>query len=215
MRLAKAVQPHIANAKVGLELYSAVGPDAIAALTDLGMDVFVDLKLHDIPTTVGRAARVLGAAGRPVGQRPRRRRRRHAAGLRGRAPRPGPTTPACRRPSPSPSPSSPPSTTPSRRCSSSGPGWRPRPGAAAWSAPPPTSPSSATPSPGLQCVTPGIRPAGQRRPTTRPGWRRRPRRPTPGATSSWSAGRSPGPTTRRRRRRRGVGGRPRPAPSTS
>jgi len=32
MRLAKAVQPHIANAKVGLELWSAVGPDALAAL---------------------------------------------------------------------------------------------------------------------------------------------------------------------------------------
>ena len=61
MRLAKAVQPHVANAKVGLELWSAVGPDALAALTDLGMDVFVDLKLHDIPTTVHRAAHVLGA----------------------------------------------------------------------------------------------------------------------------------------------------------
>lgn len=63
MRLAKAVQPHIANAKVGLELWSAVGPDALAALTELGMDVFVDLKLHDIPTTVRRAAHVLGSAG--------------------------------------------------------------------------------------------------------------------------------------------------------
>jgi orotidine-5'-phosphate decarboxylase len=63
MRLAKAVQPHIANAKVGLELWSAVGPDALAALTELGMDVFVDLKLHDIPTTVQRAAHVLGSAG--------------------------------------------------------------------------------------------------------------------------------------------------------
>ncbi len=34
-----------------------------AACVDLGFDVFVDLKLHDIPTTVGRAARVLGALG--------------------------------------------------------------------------------------------------------------------------------------------------------
>lgn len=63
MRLAKAVQPHIANAKVGLELWSAVGPDALTALVDLGMDVFVDLKLHDIPNQVGRASRVLGALG--------------------------------------------------------------------------------------------------------------------------------------------------------
>ena len=32
-------------------------------MRDLGLDVFCDLKLHDIPTTVGRAARVLGALG--------------------------------------------------------------------------------------------------------------------------------------------------------
>lgn len=63
LRWAKAVQPHVGVAKVGLELYSAVGPDAINAFTDIGMDVFCDLKLHDIPTTVGRSARVLGALG--------------------------------------------------------------------------------------------------------------------------------------------------------
>lgn len=63
LRMAKAVRPHIAVAKVGLELYSAVGPDAISALSDLGMEVFIDVKLHDIPATVGRAARVLGAGG--------------------------------------------------------------------------------------------------------------------------------------------------------
>ena len=63
IRLAKAVQEHVGVAKVGLELFSAVGPDAINAFADLGMDVFCDLKLHDIPTTVGRAARVLGGLG--------------------------------------------------------------------------------------------------------------------------------------------------------
>jgi orotidine-5'-phosphate decarboxylase len=63
LRVATAVRPHFAVAKVGLELYSAVGPDAITALTDIGMEVFCDLKLHDIPTTVGRSARVLGAEG--------------------------------------------------------------------------------------------------------------------------------------------------------
>ena len=63
MRLAQAVRPHAGVAKVGLELYSAVGPDAVTALTDIGMEVFCDLKLHDIPTTVGKAARVLGAQG--------------------------------------------------------------------------------------------------------------------------------------------------------
>jgi len=63
IRLARAVQEHVGVAKVGLELFSAVGPDAINAFADLGMDVFCDLKLHDIPTTVGKAARVLGGLG--------------------------------------------------------------------------------------------------------------------------------------------------------
>lgn len=62
-RLAKELRPWFGVAKVGLELYSAVGPDIIAPLRDLGYDVFVDLKLHDIPTTVHKASRVLGALG--------------------------------------------------------------------------------------------------------------------------------------------------------
>ncbi len=49
--------------KIGLELFSAAGPDAIGAMRDLGYGVFLDLKLMDIPTTVNRAARVLGALG--------------------------------------------------------------------------------------------------------------------------------------------------------
>ena len=63
LRLAREVRPWFGVAKVGLELYSAVGPDVVAPLRELGYDVFVDVKLHDIPTTVGRAARVLGAVG--------------------------------------------------------------------------------------------------------------------------------------------------------
>src|SRR5262245_34591484 len=62
-RLARELRPYFGVAKVGLELYSAVGPDAILAMSDQGFRVFADLKLHDIPTTVGRAARVLGALG--------------------------------------------------------------------------------------------------------------------------------------------------------
>jgi orotidine-5'-phosphate decarboxylase len=62
-RLARELRPWFATVKVGLELYSAAGPAAITSFTDLGFDVFCDLKLHDIPTTVGRAARVLGVLG--------------------------------------------------------------------------------------------------------------------------------------------------------
>ena len=62
-RMARELQPWFGVAKVGLELFSAAGPDAVVALADLGFTVFVDLKLCDIPTTVARAARVLGGLG--------------------------------------------------------------------------------------------------------------------------------------------------------
>ncbi len=62
-RMARLVKPYFGVAKVGLELYAAAGPDAVASLVDDGFLVFLDLKLHDIPTTVRRAARVIGALG--------------------------------------------------------------------------------------------------------------------------------------------------------
>jgi orotidine-5'-phosphate decarboxylase len=63
LRLARQLQPWFATAKVGLELFTASGPDAVSAVADMGYDVFLDLKLHDIPTTVRKAARVVGALG--------------------------------------------------------------------------------------------------------------------------------------------------------
>jgi len=62
-RLARELQPWFGVAKVGLELYAASGPDALITISALGYRIFLDLKLHDIPTTVGRTARVLGAVG--------------------------------------------------------------------------------------------------------------------------------------------------------
>jgi len=62
-QLAKEVSPWCGVAKVGLELFSAAGPEAIIRLRALELKVFADLKLHDIPTTVGRASRVLGRLG--------------------------------------------------------------------------------------------------------------------------------------------------------
>jgi orotidine-5'-phosphate decarboxylase len=62
-QLAKEVAPWFGVAKVGLELYSAAGPEAVARMRALDLEVFADIKLHDIPTTVGRAARVLGRQG--------------------------------------------------------------------------------------------------------------------------------------------------------
>jgi orotidine-5'-phosphate decarboxylase len=43
--------------KVGLELFVSEGPKAVTRLKDAGFDVFLDLKLHDIPNTVSAAAR--------------------------------------------------------------------------------------------------------------------------------------------------------------
>ncbi|MCU0268175.1 MAG: orotidine-5'-phosphate decarboxylase [Acidimicrobiales bacterium] len=63
LRLAHELRPWFGVAKVGLELYSAAGPDAVLSLSDAGFDVFVDLKMFDIPTTVHRAARVVGSLG--------------------------------------------------------------------------------------------------------------------------------------------------------
>jgi orotidine-5'-phosphate decarboxylase len=62
-RLARDLQPWFGTMKVGMELFSAAGPDAIATLSALGADVFYDGKLHDIPNTVRRTSRVLGALG--------------------------------------------------------------------------------------------------------------------------------------------------------
>jgi len=63
VELATRLRPWFSVAKVGLELFSAEGPLAVDALLDEGFRVFVDLKLHDIPTTVGRAARRIGSLG--------------------------------------------------------------------------------------------------------------------------------------------------------
>ena len=63
LRMARDVKPWFGVAKVGLELFTAAGPDVVGLLSDAGFKVFLDLKLHDIPTTVNKAARVIGSFG--------------------------------------------------------------------------------------------------------------------------------------------------------
>jgi orotidine-5'-phosphate decarboxylase len=62
-RIAREVRPWFGVAKIGLELFTAAGPDAVIELVDAGYRVFLDMKLHDIPTTVRKAAQVIGALG--------------------------------------------------------------------------------------------------------------------------------------------------------
>ena len=49
--------------KVGLELYTAAGPGVVESLRDRGKEVFLDLKLHDIPNTVAGATARAGEMG--------------------------------------------------------------------------------------------------------------------------------------------------------
>ncbi len=63
MALAKRLDPSQCRVKVGLELFSAAGPAVVEALQEHGFDVFLDLKLHDIPNTVAAACRRAAALG--------------------------------------------------------------------------------------------------------------------------------------------------------
>jgi orotidine-5'-phosphate decarboxylase len=63
IRLVHELKPWFGTAKVGLELFTSAGPDAVLSILAEGMKVFLDLKLFDIPTTVGKAGRVIGALG--------------------------------------------------------------------------------------------------------------------------------------------------------
>ncbi len=59
--LARQLAPEVGVLKVGLELFVAEGPAAVAAVHDAGAACFLDLKLHDIPATVaGAVASVRG-----------------------------------------------------------------------------------------------------------------------------------------------------------
>jgi len=60
---ATALADHVGWLKVGLEAFSAHGPALVEELAAYGPRVFLDLKLHDIPATVGRAAANCAACG--------------------------------------------------------------------------------------------------------------------------------------------------------
>ena len=54
---ASLLTPHVSTVKIGLELYLRYGPEAVASIRGASaVDVFLDLKLHDIPATVAGAA---------------------------------------------------------------------------------------------------------------------------------------------------------------
>lgn len=53
--LVEQLRKQISFFKIGLQLYTAEGPEIVRAVLATGAKVFLDLKLHDIPNTVARA----------------------------------------------------------------------------------------------------------------------------------------------------------------
>ncbi len=63
LELVKKLQPDLCRLKVGKELFTKTGPVLVEKLISKGFDVFLDLKFHDIPTTVAKACAVAADLG--------------------------------------------------------------------------------------------------------------------------------------------------------
>ncbi len=60
---ARILAPHVGWLKLGLEAFTAFGPDLVREVAGIGTRVFFDIKLHDIPNTVRHAAANCAATG--------------------------------------------------------------------------------------------------------------------------------------------------------
>ncbi len=63
LAMAASLRPEVYFFKVGISLFSAVGPQVITELKRLEVSVFLDLKLHDIPAQVEGACKIIGGYG--------------------------------------------------------------------------------------------------------------------------------------------------------
>ncbi len=59
LQLVQDLKDYVGVFKVGMQLFNSIGPRIVENINELGGQVFVDLKLHDIPNTVSAAGRVL------------------------------------------------------------------------------------------------------------------------------------------------------------
>ena len=66
LAMAHGVSPEVGVLKLGLEAFVAEGPSLVREIVASGASVFLDLKLHDIPNTVGRAAAAAAATGASI-----------------------------------------------------------------------------------------------------------------------------------------------------
>jgi orotidine-5'-phosphate decarboxylase len=63
LAMAESLDPSLCRVKVGNELFTRGGPALVEALQGQGLDVFLDLKFHDIPNTVAAAVRASAELG--------------------------------------------------------------------------------------------------------------------------------------------------------
>src|SRR5262245_58645069 len=63
LELVRQLQGEISFFKIGLQLYTAEGPEIVEAVLATGAKVWLDLKLYDIPNTVARAVESAGTLG--------------------------------------------------------------------------------------------------------------------------------------------------------
>ena len=63
LNLVAQLDPNLCRLKVGKELFTAAGPQLVETLVGKGFGVFLDLKFHDIPTTVAKACEVASRLG--------------------------------------------------------------------------------------------------------------------------------------------------------
>src|SRR6476660_7101590 len=61
--LVEQLRGEISFFKIGLQLYTAEGPEIVRAVLATGVKVWLDLKLYDIPNTVARAVESAGTLG--------------------------------------------------------------------------------------------------------------------------------------------------------
>jgi len=59
LEIAGAVRGEAGGVKLGLEFFAAQGPAGVRRVSELGLPVFLDLKLHDIPNTVAKAVEAI------------------------------------------------------------------------------------------------------------------------------------------------------------
>ena len=66
LALTDKLSPYVGMFKVGMQLFYKAGPEVVRHIKKEGVKVFLDLKLHDIPNTVGQAARGLSGLGADI-----------------------------------------------------------------------------------------------------------------------------------------------------